>query len=165
MVKMAQTDCVLSPLGYVRSGEEGFILEIKPEFRDALTGLQGFSHINVIWWSHFLDTPQNRKMLTCEKPYVKAPDCLGIFATRSPQRPNPICMTVAHVIHVQESAGRIVVTYLDAEDGTPILDIKPYLPCTDRVRDVSTPQWNAHWPDCYEDSARFDWGSEFVNAR
>jgi tRNA (adenine37-N6)-methyltransferase len=97
---MAQTDCVLSPLGYIRSGQDGFILELKPEYRDALTGLQGFSHINVLWWSHLLDQPELRKNTVVEKPYAKSPERLGIFATRSPMRPNPICVSVAQVIHV-----------------------------------------------------------------
>jgi tRNA-Thr(GGU) m(6)t(6)A37 methyltransferase TsaA len=162
---MAQTDCVLYPLGYIRSGDDGFRLEIKPQFHEAMIGLQGFSHIHVIWWSHLIDNPDNRRVLTCEKPYVKSPDNLGIFATRSPLRPNPICMTVSQVLQIDESNGQIIVAYIDAEDGTPILDIKPYLPCSDRVRELTTPDWNSHWPQWYEDSAQFDWGSEFVNAR
>lgn len=162
---MTQTECVLSPLGYIRSGKEGFVLEFKPEYRAALLGLAGFSHINVLWWSHLLDNPQSRQALTCEKPYVKSPDRLGIFATRSPLRPNPICLSVAQVLYVDESNGRIGAAWLDAEDGTPILDIKPYLPCTDRVKNVTTPAWNAHWPAWYEDSGTFDWAAEFVNAR
>jgi tRNA (adenine37-N6)-methyltransferase len=162
---MAQTDCVLSPLGYIRSAADGFILEIKPEYREAMTGLQGFSHINVLWWSHLLDNPQSRKVMTCQKPYIKSPEYLGIFATRSPMRPNPICLSVSQVLDIDETNGRIVLAYLDAEDGTPILDIKPYLPCTDRVKNVSTPAWNAHWPAWYEDSGTFNWAAEFVNAR
>jgi tRNA (Thr-GGU) A37 N-methylase len=84
---MAQTDCVLSPIGYIRAGDSGFVLEVKPEFRKALLGMDGFSHINVLWWSHYLDNPESRAVLTCDKPYKKAPEPLGIFATRSPQRP------------------------------------------------------------------------------
>jgi tRNA (adenine37-N6)-methyltransferase len=162
---MAQIDCVLSPLGYIKTGNGEFVLEIKSEFREALSGLQGFSHINVIWWSHLTDSPETRKSLSCEKPYTKAPDRLGIFATRSPIRPNPVCLSVAQVLEINMSKGCVSVAYLDAENGTPILDIKPYLPCTDRVRDVTTPKWNAHWPEWYEESAYFDWEAEFVNAR
>jgi tRNA (adenine37-N6)-methyltransferase len=162
---MAQTDCVLSPLGYVRSGREGFSLEIKPEFREAMLGLEGFSHINVLWWSHLLDGPEYRKVMISEKPYAKGPDRLGIFATRSPLRPNPICVSVSQVLFVDETNGRITIAWIDAEDGTPILDIKPYLPCSDRVKKVTSPDWNSHWPAWYEDSGEFDWASEFVNAR
>jgi tRNA (Thr-GGU) A37 N-methylase len=51
------------------------------------------------------------------------------------------------------------------EDGTPILDLKPYQPAADRIRDVTVPAWCAHWPQWYEDSAIFDWEGEFVSAR
>src|SRR5512133_49232 len=129
---MAQTDCVLYQLGYIRSDKDGFVLEIKPEFREAMIGLQGFSHINVLWWSHLLASPEHRKVMTVDKPYIKSPDRLGIFATRSPMRPNPICVSIAQVLNVDETNGRISLAWIDAEDGTPILDIKPYLPCSDR---------------------------------
>jgi len=162
---MAQTDCVLSPIGYIRAGDSGFVLEVKPEFRKALLGMDGFSHINVLWWSHYLDNPESRAVLTCDKPYKKAPEQLGIFATRSPQRPNPVCLTVSQVLYVDETNGRIGLAYTDAEDGSPVLDIKPYVPCSDRVKTVSTPAWSSHWPAWYEDSATFDWPGEFVNAR
>jgi tRNA (Thr-GGU) A37 N-methylase len=61
--------------------------------------------------------------------------------------------------------GLVIVPWIDAEDGTPILDIKPYHPSSDRVRDVRMPEWCAHWPQSLEDSAAFDWEAEFVNAR
>lgn len=162
---MAQKECVLSPIGYIQSGKDGFVLNIKEDFREALSGLQGFSHINVLWWSHLADSQKTRAMLTCEKPYINSPEQLGVFATRSPIRPNPVCLSVAQIISVNETRGEIVLAYIDAEDGTPIIDLKPYLPCTDRVRDVTTPEWNCHWPACYEDSAQFDWEAEFVFAR
>ncbi len=61
--------------------------------------------------------------------------------------------------------GGIYVAYIDAEEGTPIIDIKPYHPATDRIRDVQVPEWCDHWPKWYEDSAEFDWQAEFVNAK
>ena len=69
------------------------------------------------------------------------------------------------VLHIDYERGVIHIPYIDAEDGTPILDIKPYHPCSDRVRDVTVPEWCGHWPKWYEDSASFDWAAEFVNAR
>jgi tRNA (Thr-GGU) A37 N-methylase len=56
---------------------------------------------------------------------------------------------------------RIEVAYLDAENDTPILDIKPYHPSSDRVRDIKMPEWCRHWPTWYEDSQAFDWSKEF----
>jgi tRNA (Thr-GGU) A37 N-methylase len=66
---------------------------------------------------------------------------------------------------VDVEKGLIVVPWIDAEDGTPILDIKPYHPSTDRIREVKMPRWCQHWPQWYEDSGEFDWSAEFVNAR
>jgi tRNA (adenine37-N6)-methyltransferase len=161
---MKDRDICLSPVGYVRIGEEGFVLAIEPQFRAALCGLDGFSHVNVLWWGHLLDEPIYRSITQCEQPYRSGPDHLGIFATRSPIRPNPIGLSVSPLIRVDQQQGLLYVAYIDAEDGTPILDIKPYQPSADRVQDLRVPQWCAHWPQSYEQSAAFDWQAEFENA-
>ena len=152
------------PIGYVRVIDAGCCLAIEPEYRQALRGLEGFSHINVIWWCHGCDDAAARTVLECEQPYKQSPAKLGIFATRSPLRPNPIAITAVMALKLDVARGLIVIPYIDAEDGTPILDIKPYHPSVDRIRDVSVPAWCRHWPQWYEDSADFDWGAEFVNA-
>lgn len=59
----------------------------------------------------------------------------------------------------------IHIAFIDAEAGTPILDIKPYHPSVDRIRDVAVPAWCAYWPHWCGESATFDWEAEFVNAR
>jgi tRNA-Thr(GGU) m(6)t(6)A37 methyltransferase TsaA len=159
---MSSRDIVLSSVGFVRHGQDGFVLEIDSAFRPALVGLEGFSHLNVIWWSHHLDNKESRGILQCDQPYQNAPARLGIFATRSPMRPNPLCLSVAPVIDMDIEAGRIFVAYIDAEDETPILDIKPYHPCADRVRDVGVPEWCRHWPVWFEDSGDFDWEKEMT---
>ncbi len=155
----------LKPIGVVRAGTDGFRLEIEKEYRPALKGLEGFSHLDVLWWCHRLDNPECRQMVRCKQPYKNSPAQLGIFATRSPVRPNPIALTAVALLGIDQKQGVVRIPYIDAEDGTPILDIKPYHPCTDRVRDVTVPDWCRHWPRWYEDSANFDWAAEFVNAR
>ncbi len=155
----------LEPIGRVTVGEEGFALEIEERFREALHGLAGFSHLNVLFWCHYLDTPEYREMVMADKPYKHGPDQVGIFATRSPARPNPIALTAVPVIGIDEEAGIVRIAYIDAEPDTPILDLKPYFPAIDRVRNVATPEWCADWPQWYEDSATFDWGAVFENAR
>lgn len=162
---MSEKEYKLSPVGKVQAGQDGFVLKIAPKYRAALKGLDGFSHINVIWWSHYLDAPEHRSVLESEQPYAKGPSTLGIFATRSPLRPNPICVSTAAVLSVDVEKGLVVVPWIDTEDGTPILDIKPYHPSSDRIRDVQMPKWCQHWPQWYEDSGEFDWSTEFVNAR
>jgi tRNA-Thr(GGU) m(6)t(6)A37 methyltransferase TsaA len=162
---MSQNEYKVSPIGQVTTGPEGFALQIAPEYRAALDGLEEFGHIQVLWWSHHLDTPEYRSVMVAEQPYRNAPAELGIFATRSPLRPNPICLSTAVLLSVDRTSGLVSIAYIDAEDGTPILDIKPYHPSSDRIRDVQLPEWCRHWPEWYEESGEFNWEAEFVNAR
>jgi tRNA-Thr(GGU) m(6)t(6)A37 methyltransferase TsaA len=155
----------VSPIGYVRAGEKGYCLDIDKEYRSALKGLEGFSHINVFWWCHLCDDQASRQIVECAQPYKQSPPKIGIFATRSPLRPNPIALTAVVVLNIDYEQGLVSVPYIDAEDGTPIIDLKPYHPSVDRIREVSVPAWCSHWPQWYEDSASFDWMSEFVYAR
>lgn len=122
------------PIGYVRSPytetkeipkglgakhEAEGALEIRPEFETGLTDIEGFSHLFVIW---VFDRSQGFDL-------VGTPPCddrpHGVFATRSPRRPNPIGLTVVEL--VRRDGGRLHVRGVDMLDGTPILDIKPYL--------------------------------------
>ena len=155
----------MSVIGQVNAAEDGFSLELNQKFIPALIGLKGFSYLNIFWWANLFDNEDGRSVLTCEKPYSNAPDIMGIFATRSPVRPNPVCLSVVSVSHIDYDNGVINIPYIDAEDGTPLVDIKPYHPATDRVKDPSVPDWCRHWPQWLEDSASFDWEAEFVNAR
>jgi tRNA-Thr(GGU) m(6)t(6)A37 methyltransferase TsaA len=162
---MPEKEYKLLPIGQVKAGPDGFALEIAAEYRAALGGLDGFSHINVLWWSHYLDMPEYRGVLEAEHPYKDGPARVGIFATRSPLRPNPICVSTVSVLGVDVENGLVVVPWIDAEHGTPILDLKPYHPSSDRVRELRMPEWCQHWPQWYEESAEFDWEAELVNAR
>ena len=104
---MTTNAIVVSPIGSIRAQDGQFVVQIDPAFRPALNGLEGFSYVQVLWWSHFLDQPEMRQVMECEQPYVKGPAKLGIFATRSPLRPNPICLSAAPVIRVDVEAGVI----------------------------------------------------------
>ena len=162
---MSGTTYQLSPVGRVQVDEDGFSLVIDPPFRDALMGLEGFSHINVLWWFDQLDAPEYRAITVSEKPYRDGPDRLGLFATRSPVRPNPLALTPVPVISIDAAEGLVRIPFIDAEPGSPVLDIKPYHPAVDRIREVGVPAWCAGWPEWYEDSMTFDWGAVFENAR
>ncbi len=155
----------LNPVGHVDVGQSGFTIKVDKPYRDALRGLEGFSHLNILFWCHLLDEPLYREMVTTEKPYKNGPDQVGIFATRSPARPNPIATTPVGVNSLDVDEGLVHITYIDAEPGTPVLDIKPYVPAIDRVRDTASPDWCSDWPEWYEDSATFDWGAVFENAQ
>jgi tRNA-Thr(GGU) m(6)t(6)A37 methyltransferase TsaA len=133
------------PIGQVRRTEDGVVLEIEAPFRPALKQLDKFSHVMVFWWADQFDTDEYRNLLQTEPPY--APEHLsGVFATRAPYRPNPIAMTTCPIVNVDEDAGRVTVTNLDAFDGTRIVDLKAYFPVCDRVKDAYMPAWLADWP-------------------
>lgn len=152
----------INSIGKVISQNGQFAIQINEEYKQALLGLDGHSHILVLWWSHLLDQPELRSQTVLKQPYSKGPASLGVFATRSPMRPNPICVSIAPLISVDQSTGRIELGFMDAENETPVLDIKPYLPCADRVTQATTPAWNHHWPTSYEESGNFDWEKEFT---
>ncbi len=151
----------VNPVGKISVNEGGMFIEIEPKYIPALRALDGFSHLNVLWWFSDLDNEEARNTLTVPQPYKTAPAVMGIFATRSPVRPNPIALTAVQVIRINYKKGIIQIPYIDANDGTPILDIKPYTPSLDRVETPGVPEWCRHWPASLEQSGNFDWENEF----
>jgi len=154
----------IKPIGFIKAKQGNFYLEIKKECIPGLKGLDGFSHIQVFWWCHLSDNKKGRNVLECKKPYRKSPDILGVFSTRSQSRPNPIALTTVPVLNIDYDKGVIYACFIDAEDETPIIDIKPYLPAMDKINNVKVPEWCSHWPNYAEESASFDWVSEFVSS-
>ncbi len=139
-------DMTLKAIGIVRNeirqpsrhDSEKVISEIvfDSSLTEALDDLDDFSHIIVLYWMHHATGqppvkvhPQGRG----ELPLV------GLFATRSPNRPNPVGKATVRLV---ERRGNILkVEGLDAIDGTPVIDIKPYLPGYDSVTNAKVPQW------------------------
>ncbi|MAU08625.1 MAG: tRNA (N6-threonylcarbamoyladenosine(37)-N6)-methyltransferase TrmO [Anaerolineaceae bacterium] len=135
----------LQPIGSVEADTTGFTLKIDEAYREGLLGLDQFSHVIVFWWGDQSDTEQARATLT-EKLYYADDIEAGVFACRTPNRPNPVLMTVCAILHIDAVAGTIVVPYLDAEDGTPIIDLKPYIGMSDRVKTLTPSSWFQGWP-------------------
>lgn len=102
-------------------------LEIDERYRAGLAGLGRASHLVVLYWMD-----RARRDLALQRPRG-APGPRGTFALRSPNRPNPIAMAVAGVRAIDVEAGVIDVEMLDCFDGTPLLDLKPYIPAVDAV--------------------------------
>ena len=104
--------------------------EIFPEYSQVLRDIEGFSHTYLIYHFHKVGQPQ-----LIVKPYLD--DCLrGVFATRAPARPNPIGISIVRLVTVEQN--KIHIKDVDIVDGTPLLDIKPYVPefdvrITDRI--------------------------------
>lgn len=106
-------------------------LEVDPPFDAGLKDVTLLSHIFVLYWLH-----QSRRDFIIQAP-SHAPEPRGVFALRSPVRPNPIGLAVAEVRGVE---GNIVhIRNIDCVDGTPLLDIKPYFSSTDSVPDAVRP--------------------------
>ena len=107
------------PKGPGATHEAEGVLELLPELETGLTDIEGFSHLYVIW---VFDRAEGYDLLATP-PTDSRPH--GVFATRSPRRPNPIGLTVVRLI--RRDGPKLHVRGLDMLDGTPILDIKPYL--------------------------------------
>ena len=152
---------VISFIGTIEASSDGFDIHLDAAHRPGLLGLSGFSHAHVLWWADRAASAKDRQMLVCRMPYANSNDDFGVFATRSPARPNPINMSVVAFARIDQANGRIEVPYIDALPGTPVVDIKPYFPASDRVLSADTPRWCAHWPQDYDSSADFDWEAEF----
>ena len=148
-------------IGSIGEDGRGFFVAVLPPYREALTGLEDFGYLQLLWWFDRCDNPQDRSRLMEDKPYKKGPEKLGVFATRSPSRPNPIGVSVCYATAVDKAQGLIRLAYIDAFPGTPVLDIKPYTPSLDRVDEPPVPKWCAHWPMSIEESEDFDWAAEF----
>lgn len=129
-------------IGTVESAGETSILRIDPEFCPALLGLERYSHLIVLYWFHLRDNPEHRKTLQVTPPRHEGAPLTGVFACRSPSRPNPIGMTV---VKIKEMDGcRIVVSGLDALEGSPIVDLKTYNPDSDSLPDAEVPDYMRH---------------------
>ena len=148
-------------IGTMEMDKNGMYVKLLPEYIPALKFLEGFGHADILWWFDGCDDEENRSVLEAESHYKQGPDTMGIFATRSPQRPNPIALSVAEILYIDHEAGAIYIAYTDARQGSPVLDLKPYTPSLDRVEHPQVPDWCGHWPRSLEESGDFDWENEF----
>ena len=127
------------PVGVVRKKEEASWIEIFEPYSDALLGLAGFSHIQVLFWFHKNDTAGRRKTLRVHPRKVKKNPLSGVFATHSPLRPNPIGLTLCKIKSIVDL--QIKIEDIDAFDGTPVIDIKCYIPSSVAESNIRLPAW------------------------
>jgi tRNA-Thr(GGU) m(6)t(6)A37 methyltransferase TsaA len=109
-------------------------IDIEPQYRPGLNGLAGTSHVVVLSWLGF--APRN---LIIQKPRHAA-EAKGVFALRSPARPNSIGLHVAKLVALNADAGSLTLDAIDALDGTPVIDIKPYFASIDSFPDAAPPR-------------------------
>jgi tRNA (Thr-GGU) A37 N-methylase len=94
----------------------------------------------------YLEDDMYRQVTQSDKAPYDAP-VLGVFACRSPVRPNPIGLTTAKILGINRDKGEVEIANIDAFDGTPVLDLKAYIPVCDRVENVRVPEWASDWPE------------------
>lgn len=118
--------------GLVEELRGEIVFEPEYRFADALRGIEGFSHIWLLW--EFSECLRDSRSLTVRPPRLGGNERVGVFATRSPFRPNPIGLSCVRLEKVELNTREgpiITVRGADLMDGTPIFDIKPYLPHAD----------------------------------
>jgi len=138
----------LKPIGVVRNkvkqpirhgwGEIVSEIIVDSDLTEALDNLDEFSHLIVLYWMHQL--PAGRQLPHKVHPMGKPElPLVGRFATRSPSRPNPVGQATVKLLERHDNI--LKVKGLDAIDGTPVIDIKPYLPGYDSADDAKVPLW------------------------
>ncbi len=110
---------------------EPAVIEVDPPFDAGLAGIEEFSHLIALYWLH-----QSRRDLVVQHPSHR-PVPTGVFSLRSPVRPNPIGLSVVEVL--AREGNRIQIRAIDCADGTPLLDLKPYLASSDSVPGAKRP--------------------------
>ncbi|TNE47156.1 MAG: tRNA (N6-threonylcarbamoyladenosine(37)-N6)-methyltransferase TrmO [Deltaproteobacteria bacterium] len=136
------------------AGEDVGVIELSPgmNFEQAVVGLEGFSHLWVLYGFH-KNKPAERPVVMVRPPRYTS-EKVGVFATRSPHRPNPIGMSCVRLVKIE--GRRIHIQGFDLLDGTPVLDIKPYLPMYDAHPEAITGwlQPGSYFKVCLSETAK-----------
>lgn len=130
----------LYPVGRIERKGKSVSLHIFKKYKDALKGLDGFSHVFVLYWFDRNDTHEKRSILQVHPRGNKKNPLTGVFACRAPVRPNLIALSLCKIISVKKNI--VYIENIDALNNSPILDLKPYIPHIDHIiKDVRVPDW------------------------
>ena len=142
----SQQEIALEPIGFVKTTAIGnevrdktrtSQLVLRKELTTALDGVESFSHLFVLFWLH-KTPPEQRKTLKVHPQGRKDMPLLGVFATRTMLRPNPVGLTLVELVKVEGNV--LTVRGLDAFNGTPVIDIKPF-DSWDNAENAKVPAW------------------------
>jgi len=128
----------------MKTSEQQAEVQVFPEFFAGLKQITRFSHLIILYWMHLRDSKKERKTLLVFPKKHAVNIETGVFACRSPSRPNPIGMCVVELMKIEECV--LTVKGLDALSASPIVDIKPYLPKADCVPNARVPEWTTYDP-------------------
>ena len=134
----------LAPVGRVEIKDGAATIRLLDTFADGLLGLEQWSHVQVFYWFDKNDTPDKRKVLRVHPRGNRENPLTGVFACRSPFRPNLIGLTVCRIVGVEGCIVRLDA--IDAFDGTPVLDLKPFTPADAPSQGVKVPDWASRGP-------------------
>ena len=134
----AGDQCILHPIGRVKKPAGRTTIVLDKKVQPGLLGLDGWSHVWVFWWFDRNDTPARRATLQVHPRGNRNNPITGVFATRSPARPNLIALTLCKIVSVKDNV--LEVEKIDAFADTPVLDLKPYIPGYDSA-EATVPQW------------------------
>ena len=129
----------ITAIGTIINIENEYRLEVEPQYQDAFLGLEQFSHIDVIYWLDANDTDDGRAVLRVHPRGDRANPLTGVFATRSPLRPNPIAVSRCRVLAIK--GDHITIDAIDARHGSPLIDIKAHIPPEDNDTEIRLPEW------------------------
>jgi tRNA-Thr(GGU) m(6)t(6)A37 methyltransferase TsaA len=127
------------PIGLIKKQDNQTIVTIRAAYKDALLGLDQFSHIIVCYWFHQNDTPEKRNTMQVYPRKDRSNPLSGVFATHAPLRPNLIAWSICKLLTVDGL--KIAIDKIDAFDETPVIDIKPFTPSRRSLSDVKMPTW------------------------
>ncbi len=146
----------LKVIGYVRShikeqtdekwGDVESRIVLLPEYCEGLQGIEQFSHALIVTFLHEARFEPSAHLIRRPRGLASMPE-VGIFAQRAKDRPNPLGVTAVSIVGIEP--GVLVVRELDAIDGTPVVDVKPYYPVYDRVMMATVPDWVDRLMDGY----------------
>lgn len=130
---------MMRPIGHVQKAEDRTLIVLDKKFQPGLLGLEEWSHVQVFWWFDKNDTPEKRSIFQVHPRGNPQNPLSGVFATRSPFRPNLIALSLGKIVSVKENV--VEIEKIDAFEGTPVLDLKPYTPGQDSATGVKVPDW------------------------
>jgi tRNA-Thr(GGU) m(6)t(6)A37 methyltransferase TsaA len=114
-------------------------LQVYRQYCEGLKDIAGYSHLIIMYWAHRRDTEDERQTILVFPKRHGRKIKTGVFACRSPSRPNPICLCVVELLELEDCS--LKVKGLDAELGSPIVDIKPYHPHSDSIPNAKFSEW------------------------
>ena len=128
----------LRPIGWVTKTQNETTIVLEKRYQDGLLGLDGFSHVYVLYWFDRNDNPETRSVLQVHPRGNMKNPLTGVFATRSPARPNLIALSLCRIIKVKDN--RVEIKEIDALPDTPVLDLKPFIPPSE-AQNAIVPEW------------------------